>query len=159
MESKSNLPQHVPLAWNLRKAAIEFGTTVDTLTKALNRVSASPDSNGLYSTKQLISALFGELHVQKVRTQRAVAKRVELANAATVGSLVDKAALLRLFSQVADGMKSRIENSELSRDAQVDLLRELSSVPLGISDIATRQSKLPRDGKRAVDADGDEDSD
>ena len=48
--SKNNLPQDVPLRWNLRKAAIEFGTTVDTLKKSLNQISAEPDQDGLYTT-------------------------------------------------------------------------------------------------------------
>jgi hypothetical protein len=36
VQTKSNLPQHEALRWNLRKAAIELGTTSDTLKKRLN---------------------------------------------------------------------------------------------------------------------------
>jgi hypothetical protein len=50
VRSKSNLPQHEALRWNLSKAAIEFSTTSDTLKKSLNRISASPDEDGLFST-------------------------------------------------------------------------------------------------------------
>ena len=55
--TKSNLPQNEPLRWNLRKAAVEFGTTVDTLKKSLNQISAVPDSDGLFSTAQLVQGL------------------------------------------------------------------------------------------------------
>jgi len=45
--SKSNLPQDVPLKWNVEKAAQEFGLSIMTLRKALNKNSAAPDQDGL----------------------------------------------------------------------------------------------------------------
>jgi len=126
--------------------------------KALAQASASPDENGLFTTPQLLGALYGELHLQKVRVQRAMAERIELENQITRSQVVDKAMLMRGLSQIADAMVSRIRASSLSRDEQTDLLTELSSVPIVLEDVARRQSRLPRrDDKRAVDVDGDED--
>jgi hypothetical protein len=36
VSTKSNLPQNEPLKWNLKKTAVEFGTTVDALKKSFS---------------------------------------------------------------------------------------------------------------------------
>jgi len=41
--TKSNLPQDVPLKWNVEKGAAEFGVSNATLRKALAETSAAPD--------------------------------------------------------------------------------------------------------------------
>ena len=88
--TKSNVPQDAPLRWNLRKAAVEFGTTVDTLKKSLNQISAEPDVDGLYTTGQLIRARYGELHQERLRVQRETADRIALENAITRGETLSR---------------------------------------------------------------------
>ena len=88
--TKSNLPQNEPLRWNLRKAAVEFGTTVDTLKKSLNQISAEPDVDGLYTTAQLIRARYGELHQERLRVQRETADRIALENEITRGETLSR---------------------------------------------------------------------
>jgi hypothetical protein len=152
VQTKSNLPQQEPLKWNLRKAAVEFGTTVDTLKKSLNQISAEPDMNGLYTTGQLIQARFGELYQEKIRTQRALAQKLELENAVTTGAVLDRRELMRGLTQIADAMSMRIMScSELPRTAREDLLRELSSVPIVLQETADRQTRLPRGSRPAVE--------
>ena len=57
--SKSNLPQDVPLRWNVEKGAIEFAVSMMTLRKALAKMSAEPDANELYTTRQIAGAVNG----------------------------------------------------------------------------------------------------
>jgi hypothetical protein len=45
--TKSNLP----LKWNVEKAAAEFGLSNMTLRKALNKTSAAPDQDGVYTRR------------------------------------------------------------------------------------------------------------
>jgi hypothetical protein len=144
VQTRSNLPQHEPLRWNLKKAATEFGTTVDTLTKSLNQVSASPDSDGCYSTKQLIQARFGALYQEKLRTQREMGDRIALENQITRSEVFNKSELSKGFAALADAMTHIIKSSKLSREEQEDLQRELAGVPIVISNVARRQSKLHR---------------
>jgi hypothetical protein len=82
--TKSNVPQAEPLRWNIEKAAIEFGLTTTTLRKALNKNSAAPDTDGLYSTQQIAAALYGALHVEKLKTQQQITQRYTSDNAITV---------------------------------------------------------------------------
>lgn len=151
VQTKSNLPQHEPLRWNLRKAAIEFSTTSDTLKKSLNQISASPDADGLFSSQQLVRALYGELHFEKVRTQRALARKLELENDITTASVLNRAELTKAFAAIADAMVSRIMAAGVPRSVKEDLLKELSSIPIVLKEVAHAQTRLRR-GKR-IDGD------
>jgi hypothetical protein len=142
ISTKSNLPQNELLKWNLKKAAVEFGTTVDTLKKALNQVSAEPDADGLYTTGQLIQARYGELYQEKLRVHRETADRIALENAITRGETLSRAALMQGLAGVADAMVFRIMSSELSREAKEDLLKDLASIPVVIADTAKKQSRF-----------------
>jgi hypothetical protein len=150
--SRSNLPDQ-PLRWSVEKAAAEFGLTHPTLRKALAQNSIQADADGCFSTKEIASAVFGDLAGEKLLTQKQLTRKYTNENRITEGAYVDRAELDKLFAQVADAMKSRIEASDLDRTAQEDLLRELASVPVGVSGIVKRQSKLATVAR----ANGDED--
>jgi hypothetical protein len=117
----------------------------------LNQISASPDPDGLFSTAQLVQALFGQLHVEKVRTQRQIADRYTLDNQITRGEMLNRSELMRGLSAIADAMTARIMASELSREVKQDLLKELSSVPITLQEVADRQTKLRRAGNGQTD--------
>jgi hypothetical protein len=153
VQTKSNVPQNEPLRWNLRKAAQEFGTTPDTLKKALNQISAAPDKSGLYSTGQLLQSLYGQLHVEKVRYQRALAERVELENATTTADLLSRSELERTFGELADALKQAVMNSGMPREACENFLHNLATWPLRIQTIVKRQSR----SHGAKNGPGDED--
>jgi hypothetical protein len=144
VQTKSNLPQDVPLRWNLRKAAVELSTTVDTLKKSLNQVSESPDRDGLYATTQLVKARYGELYQEKLRVQRETADRIALENRITRAEVVDKAELMKGLSALADAMIHIISTSGLSREAQEDLQRELASIPIILETASQRRTRLRR---------------
>jgi hypothetical protein len=66
---RSNIPREI-LRWNIEKAGIEFGKTTAVLTRALAEIHAAPDEFGCYSTAQICEALFGDMHAEKLATQR-----------------------------------------------------------------------------------------
>ena len=144
ISTKSNLPQNELLKWNLKKAAVEFGTTVDTLKKSLNQVSAEPDADGLYTTGQLIQARYGELYQEKLRVHRETADRIAMENAITRGETLSRSELMKGFAALADAMVFRITSSELSREAKEDLLKDLASIPIVIADTARKQTRFRR---------------
>ena len=147
VQTKSNLPQTEPLKWNLRKASVEFGTTVDTLKKSLNQISTVPDEDGLYSTAQLCEAKFGSMFQAKLATQLALAKKVEMENSITTGSVLNRASLSRSFAALADAIKSRIMAChELPRQVREDVLRDIATWPLALDEAAARQTRFPHDG-------------
>jgi hypothetical protein len=101
--SRSNVSEE-PLRWSVERAAREFGLSVGTLRKALNKNSARPGEDGCYSTQEITAALFGELHLEKIRTQRALARKLELENAITTASVLNRAELEKGFAQLADAL-------------------------------------------------------
>jgi hypothetical protein len=147
VQTRSNLPQNEPLKWNLRKAAAEFGTTADTLKKSLNRVSQEPDADGLYTTGQLVQSLFGQLHTEKIRYQRAIAERVEMENAVARADVLNRVELTRSFGEMADAMKQAVLNSGMPREACENFLHNLATWPLRLQTVADKQTKS-RNGKR-----------
>lgn len=154
-QTKSNLPQDVPLRWNVEKAASELGTSIMTLRKALARSSAEPDMDGLYRTNQITAAFFGALHEEKIKTQKELAKKYELANRVAEASLLDRAELMQGLAAIADSMTSIIQNSGLSRADKKDLQRQLAGLPLVLQETADKQTRLRRggNGARAVKED------
>jgi hypothetical protein len=115
VQTKSNLPQDEALKWNLAKAAIEFSTTADTLKKALNQISASPDPDGLFTTAQLCEAIYGSMYKAKLATQHELTRKLELENAITTASVVNRAELERVFAELADALVGVVKNSNLDR--------------------------------------------
>jgi hypothetical protein len=144
--SKSNVASE-PLRWRAERAAVEFGLTTNTLRKALGKNSAAPDHDGLYSTQQIIAALYGSLHIEKLRTQRQIADRITLENQITRSEVLNRAELTRVMSAIGDAMSSRIMASGLSRSEKEDILRDLATVPLVLQEVADRQTRLPRNSK------------
>jgi hypothetical protein len=67
--TKSNVPK-AALRWSVERAGIEFGLTSQTLRKSLAKTSATPDLNGLFSTKQIIGAVYGAFDQEKLATQK-----------------------------------------------------------------------------------------
>jgi hypothetical protein len=152
-QSKSNVPA-AALRWSVERAGVEFGSTSQTLRKALNKNSATADADGLYTTQQVAAAIYGSMHIEKLATQKELRRKLELENAITTGSVLDRAELMKGLAAVADAMTSRIMSSELSRSAKQDLLRELSTVPLILKDVARAQSRLPTRGNDTRNRDG-----
>ena len=141
--TKSNIPA-AALRWSVERAGIEFGLTSQTLRRSLAKASASPDSDGLFTTKQIIAAIYSAFDQEKLATQKELTKKYQIANAVAEGSFLDRAELMRGLAAGADAITSRILSSELSRKAKEDLLRDLSSVPLILEEVADKQTRLPR---------------
>jgi hypothetical protein len=126
-----------------------------TLRKALAKTSATPDSDGLYTTQQIVAALYGALHQEKVRTQKELADRYMLENQITRAEVLNRAELSKAFAAIADAFVSRVMSVQgLSRQEKEDLLKDLATWPLALEDVAQRQSRLRRGkGKRNGDED------
>lgn len=144
VSTKSNLPQNELLKWNLKKAAVELGTTVDTLKKSLNQVSAEPDADGLYTTGQLIRARYGELYQEKLRVHRETADRIALENQITRGETLNRAALEQALVLIADAIKGRIMSADIPREVKEDVLKDIASIQLVPREAARSQTRLQR---------------
>ena len=150
--SKTNVPE-AALRWSIQRAGIEFGLTSQTLRKSLAKTSATPDTDGLFSTRQIIAAIYGALHQEKLATQKQLTRKYEIANAIAEASVLDRVELTRVFAVIADAISNRVMTcNELPRSAREDILRDLATWPLVLEDVAHAQTRLPRgNGKRQED--------
>jgi hypothetical protein len=144
--TKSNLPQDIPLRWNVEKGAAEFGLSIMTLRKSLAKTSATPDQDGLFTTRQIAGAVYGDaLSEEKLRTQRQLTRKLELENAITEGNVLNRQALSKTFALIADAISTRIMSAtEIPRSVREDLLREISTWPLALEEARHAQTRLPR---------------
>jgi hypothetical protein len=153
-QTKSNIGTE-PLRWNLDAMSREFNFSIPMLRGALAKNNAVAGEDGCFSTQQICDSLYGALHLEKLRTQRATTERIELENRITKGQVLDKVELMKGFAGIADAMVSIISTSGLSREAQEDLQRELASIPLTINDVARKQTRLRRAKNGAEEEQGE----
>ena len=144
--SLSNLPRNQPLKWTVAIAAREFGLASMTLRKLLAKSGAVADKDGLYTTRQLTTAIYDSMSIEKLLTQRELRKKLELENSITTSSVLNRAALSTAFFAIADAMTHRIMASSLTRHEKEDSLLDLSSIQPTIANVASSQSRLPRAG-------------
>jgi hypothetical protein len=145
--SKSNLPQDRPLRWNIEKAATEFGLSMMTLRKSLNKTSAEPDSGGLYTTRQIAGAVYGgAFSEEKLRTQRQLTRKLELENSITEANVLNRSELMKGLAMIADAITSRIMAAEVPRSVKEDLLKDIAAIPLVLKEVAHAQSRLRVNG-------------
>jgi hypothetical protein len=147
---KGNVPTR-PLRWTTEAVAREFKLGPNTAKKILNQGGMEPDVTGCYSTEQIVACLFGDLRAERLRKERELVRRYRLENEAAEATLLNRVELMKGFSALADAMVCRIRASELSREAQDDLLKALASIPVVINDVAKRQSRLRRNGNGPAD--------
>jgi len=84
-----------------------------TLRKALVKNSAEPDQDGLYTTQQIAAAIYGALHIEKIKTQRQITERITLENQITRGKMLNRAEIAKGLAMVADAMTSRIMAADI----------------------------------------------
>jgi hypothetical protein len=123
----------------------EFDVAKDTLRRRLGDSHKEPGPDGRHTTKQLTSALFGDLYGAKLRTQNEQAEKLRIENEISRAEVLSRSELSKVFAAIADAFASRLMSVQgLSRREKEDLLRDLSSWPLALEDVASRQSRLPR---------------
>jgi hypothetical protein len=98
------------LALEHRGAGVEFGPASQTLRKSLAKSFATPDPNGLFTTKQIVAALHASMDVEKLSTQKEVRRNLELEKAITTGSVLNRAEIEKVMAAIADAFVSRVRS-------------------------------------------------
>ena len=83
--------------------------------------------------------------MEKIRTQRAISRKLELENQITTASVLDRGELAKGLVAIADAFVSRLmAASEIPRQVREDLLHDLATWPLALESVAHRHTRLPR---------------
>jgi hypothetical protein len=135
------------LRFSLFKAAREFGTAETTLGNRLGEIGEVAGPDECFSTRQILKALYGEIYQERLRKIKEEADGFALRNAADRGELIGRRELEAAFLQVALGIKEVIRGSGLTQEAQADVLRQISTIPILIKDQATGRARARDHGE------------
>ena len=119
------------IRWTLFLAGEEFGIDYRSLKRVLHSAQQEPGVDGKYSTKQIVSAIFGDISGEKLRKTRAEADLLELQLGIERGQVIPAGVAERLWSDVTQAIKAVILASglsELERDELFSKLREIPDV-------------------------------
>jgi len=153
----ANPPLEPRLRWNLAMAAREFNVAKDTLRRRLGDSHEEPGPDGRYTTKQLTSALFGDLYGAKLRTQNEQAEKLRIENEISRAEVLNRAELSKAFAAIADAFVSRVMSVHgLTRQEKEDLLKDLATWPLALQEVAHAQTRLPRGNGKRPECEGEE---
>jgi len=123
MPAKSN-----PVRWSLLHAQFEFGVDRKTLQKRLNAEEVEPGKDGKYSTKQIASAVFGDIQGERLRKTREEADNLALKNAELRGELVQVALVKQMISEIILANKQTILASQLEQEGKNEILANLEAL-------------------------------
>jgi peroxiredoxin family protein len=152
----SKVSEQTPLRWSLTMAAREFQVPFETVRRRLGETHQEPAADGTFTTRQLTTAIYGDLYRARLRTQNEQAEKLRLENSITTASVLDRAKLAEGFALIANAMTSRIMAAQVPRSVKEDLLKDLAGIPLVLEEVAHGQSRLRRgNGKQPEAADGE----
>ncbi len=102
------MKKHTAIRWEVERAAREFDISPRTLRNRLTVYSIEVGSDRKFSTKQICSAIFGDIDGERLRLTRAQADEKELANSQTRLELVNFSDLLELTHRALSAIKSTV---------------------------------------------------
>ena len=109
------------IRWNVAQAAQEFGLNPKTLAGRIKRESIEPGKDRCFSTKEICSAVFGDIEGEKLLLTRQQRIKLEMENAESESRLVDAAAVRSVMERGLAAMTlavmaaSNLENEDKAK--------------------------------------------
>lgn len=141
---RENRPQHEyesitsekRLSWTMEWAAAEWGINPRTLTARLKQsgitgtAARGPSGHDrrIYSTKQICTAVFGDLELERIRKTKEEADQLAMANELERRRLVPAEDILKRLLNCATRMRIAVESSALDEEKQGELLNTLADL-------------------------------
>ena len=138
------------IRWTTQLAATEFGKDVRTLAKLMSANSVAPGADGLYSTHDICSAVFGDIKVENLGKVRAERQILELKIGEMERTLIPAKLVEKAWEFIAVAIRQTIVHAErMPQSAKDSVLSELVNIPI---------DEYFKDAARFVEAgdDGDE---
>lgn len=148
---KSQKSQARTIRWSLAMMSREFGPDHKTLSKALAASGIVAGKDGLYSSKEALRLVCGDIDAERLRKTREEADKLAIENATALGELVDVRDFVKRYEPIYAQIWQTIMASTLpdnDKDALLTALAKLHS-DSGRPD-AKVQGDSPRAGRAAV---------
>src|SRR5579872_3619470 len=112
------------MMWTVDGAAVEFGSTDETVSKGLraNNIEVLPRKK--YTTKQIFCALSGDLKFERTRRERIEADKAEAELAILQGSLLDTESVTKFIQRTFSPFRERLMGMPGRLAAQLNLTPE-----------------------------------
>jgi phage terminase Nu1 subunit (DNA packaging protein) len=118
------------IRWTQEHAAAEFGINPRTLSARIKQLSIEAGKDRCYSTKQIATAVYGDLERERIRLTSAEADSQERENLVELGQLIDIAEFKKDFAPIYVDMVRLIRSSPLTDPDQDALLAAISKLHL-----------------------------
>lgn len=114
--------------WSLRKAAPEFGINIATLGGRVRERGIIPGDDGLFSTQQILAAIFGSKEEEQIRNIQLDNEQRAVDLAKSKRELIPIQDAVRVWSSRVVAMKQAIVGSKLSDAEKRELLNHLAEI-------------------------------
>jgi len=142
------IPTDLPIRWSLHKAEIEFGRSVQRIKSGLRAAGISPGADGKYSTREIVTALFGFGTLERRAREAKMQQQIDEARLARSkllqheGLLLPIAKMKFVVSDVLTNVVSFIRHSSLSKQEQERLVAQLREFKI-LDEEGLRKVKVP----------------
>lgn len=116
------------IRWTQEHAASEFAINPRTLSARIKQLGITPGDDGRYSTKEMATAVFGDLEREKIRLTSAEADAQERENLLELGKLIDATEFEKDYAPIYVEMVRLVRSSKINDDEQDALLAKLAAV-------------------------------
>ena len=144
--------------WSVDLAAKEFGSDRRTISKALGNAGIPPGEDGKWSTRDIVSAIFGDREAAELRVTVAKAEQLERRNRVAAGELVEVAAVIRFNEELAAALRERVMALDIphaTKEAMLGELRKLDDEHEQRRQFAENQEENAEGVDAAAEADPD----
>jgi hypothetical protein len=130
-----------PCKWDTKAISREFGFAVDTVTRKLNAAKQVPAADGTWATVQIVAALFGDIHGERLRKTAAEADNWELKNAILRGESLPKALLTPALTEIFTIVRQLVMASSMTNSEKGDLLNTIATWPVAVATVAQKAAR------------------
>lgn len=121
--------KYTPLRWSIRQAATEFNRHTETVTKRLKTAGILAGPDGLFSTAQIIEAIFGDIQSERLRKCRLEADLLAIEKRKLDGELVATAEIKPVIDNLCVSIRQVIAKSEhLTEQQRHKLCEEIKAM-------------------------------
>lgn len=119
-----------PIRWSCESAQVEFGPDAKTIAQRLRASGTLPGKDGMFSTRQIALAVFGDIDGEKLRLAHHQANLAELEDKRQKGQLLDAAKVQSVWEQHVVALRTAVWNFDAPEEVRRRWLLELKSIPV-----------------------------
>jgi phage terminase Nu1 subunit (DNA packaging protein) len=120
-----------PFRWSLNRAADELGVARPKVRSRLARAGITAAADKTYTTKQILSALFGDKDAEELRKLTAEADVAEMKRDEMDGSLLPADVVEAVWQNAISEMKDIVTSLDIPDEARRRILAALRTIPIG----------------------------